>query len=148
MLVALIAVSFAAGAVGAALGGDMSADQWYQSLRKPWFSPPGWVFGPVWSLLYLSMGVAAWLTWRHGRATVAMSLFAIQLALNAAWTGVFFGLHLPGLAFAELMLLWVAVVATVVAFAARSRWAGRLMLPYLTWISFAAVLNFAIWQLN
>lgn len=142
-----ILLSFSA----AALGGFFGAGEWYRSLNKPSWNPPGWIFGPVWTALYAMMGVAAWLIWRRGGWSArapALSLFLVQLALNAAWTPLFFGLRAPGLAFAEIVLLWLAILATLVAFWRVQRAGGWLLLPYLAWVSFAAVLNLAIWRLN
>jgi translocator protein len=135
----------------AGLGGLLTLPNipnWYAGLAKPSWMPPGWIFGPVWSVLYLSMAVAAWLVWRRGDATVPMVLFGIQLVLNAAWSWLFFGLHGPGAAFVDIVLLWLGIVATTVAFWRWSTLAGILLLPYLAWVSFAAMLNFAIWRMN
>ena len=145
-----VVVCFLAPAAGQLLI-DARPDEWYRALHKPWFNPPGWVFGPVWTLLYASMAVAAWMLWRRRgfrAARIPLMLFALQLVLNAAWTPLFFGLHRPGLAFAEIVLLWLAIAATVAAFFRDVRWAGWLMTPYLAWVSFAAVLNFALWRMN
>jgi tryptophan-rich sensory protein len=122
---------------------------WYATLAKPSRNPPNWIFGPVWTFLYISMAVAAWLVWRQGGLWQwPLALFAVQLALNAAWTTIFFGLHLPGAAFIEIMALLIAIVATAIAFWPRSMAAGILMVPYLAWVGFATVLNGAIWRLN
>jgi tryptophan-rich sensory protein len=121
---------------------------WYAGLVKPSWTPPDWVFGPVWSVLYLSMAAAAWLLWRKGHAAVPLILFAVQLAFNAAWPWLFFGLHSPGAALIDIVLLWAAIAVTMIAFWRRSVAAGLLLVPYLAWVSFAAVLNFAIWRLN
>jgi tryptophan-rich sensory protein len=118
---------------------------------KPTFTPAGWIIGLVWFVLYTSMGIAAWRVWRQGGfsgARPALALFLVQLALNAAWTYIFFGLQSPGLAFAEIMLLWGAILLTLIAFWKKDRVAGGLMLAYLLWVSFAAFLNFTIWRLN
>jgi translocator protein len=140
-------LSFAAAAVGSLFPpGD-----WYAGLTKPAWNPPSWVFAPVWSALYTTMGVAAWLVWKNVGArqrSVALAFFLLQLALNALWSPLFFGLHDPGLAFAEIILLWLAVGATAIHFGRVHRVAGLLLIPYLVWITFAAALNFAIWQLN
>jgi benzodiazapine receptor len=124
---------------------------YYAALAKPAWSPPAWVFGPAWTVLYILMAVAAWMVWRRGgwRAQRgALGLYLVQLALNALWTPLFFGLQNPGLAFAEIVLLWLALAATLVAFFRVDRWAGCLLVPYLLWVTFAAALNFAIWRLG
>lgn len=124
---------------------------WYATLAKPAWTPPNWVFGPVWSLLYLAMAVAAWLVWRQvgfPRAASALNLFGVQLVLNVCWSAIFFGAHRPGLAFAEIVVLWLAILATMVAFRSLSRPAAWLLAPYLAWVAFAATLNFSIWRLN
>lgn len=129
-----------------------SVSDWYPTLRKPVFNPPSWVFGPVWTALYALMGIALYIVWRHGwdRPEVrwAMALFAVQLVLNGLWSILFFGMRAPGLAFLEIVLLWLAVAATVFAFWQTTPRAGTLMVPYLAWVSFAAVLNGSIWWLN
>ena len=146
-LVVLLILCFAVAGVGG-LATAPSIPNWYAGLAKPSWTPPGWVFGPVWSVLYLSMAVAAWLIWRRGDAVVPMTLFGIQLTFNVAWSWLFFGLHSPGAAFIDIVLLWMAIAATTVVFWRRSTLAGVLFVPYLIWVSFAAVLNFAIWRLN
>ena len=137
--------------VAPALGIFAMPGEWYASLRKPSWNPPGWIFGPVWTALYAMMAVAAWLVWRRGGFAAqrrALTMFLVQLALNAAWTPLFFGLHWPGVAFAEIVLLWLAIGATLFAFRPVSRVAAWLLVPYLAWVSFAAVLNFELWRLN
>jgi len=129
----------------------VSTQGWFAQLAKPAWNPPAWVFGPVWTLLYAMMAVAAWLVWREGgwRARGrALSLFLLQWVLNALWTPLFFALHRPGPAFADIVALWVALAITVVCFGRVRRMAGVLLLPYLAWVTFAAALNFAIWRLN
>jgi tryptophan-rich sensory protein len=124
---------------------------YYASLAKPPWSPPGWVFGPVWTLLYLMMAVAAWLVWRQGgwRAQRGPLMFyLLQLVLNALWTPVFFGLRSPGLALAVIVLLGAAIVLTARAFRSVSHAASWLLVPYLFWVVFAAALNFSIWRLQ
>jgi translocator protein len=136
--------------VPAAIGALFAPGEWYRQLEKPAWTPPGWLFGPVWTALYALMGVAAWLVWRRGgfaAAGPALSLFFLQLALNAAWTPAFFGLRRPDLGLLVIVALWLAVVATTVAFWRHRPLAGALLLPYLGWISFAAALNLRIWQL-
>jgi tryptophan-rich sensory protein len=125
--------------------------EWYASLQKPPWTPPGWIFGPVWTALYTIMGVAAWLVWKRGgfaRQGKALSLFLGQLLFNALWSPLFFGMHNPGLALADLLLLWLALAATLAAFWKARPVAGALLVPYLAWVSFAGALNFALWRLN
>ncbi len=150
VLVLCIAVCFAAAAIGAAFT-NPNVPGWYANLDKPAWTPPNRVFGPVWSFLYLLMGISAWQVWRRTglrAAAVPLALFGIQLLLNAAWSGLFFGLRSPGAALIDILLLWCAILATMVAFRRRSALAGWLMLPYLAWVSFAVALNVAIWNLN
>ena len=146
-LILWILVSMTAGVIGS----RFAPGEWYAALAKPAWNPPAWVFGPVWSLLYLSMGFASWLVWRREGfqgARIALALFFVQLVLNALWSILFFGMHRPGIAFAEIVVLWLAILATTIAFARRSRTAGLLLLPYLAWVAFAAVLNWELWRLN
>jgi translocator protein len=135
----------------AAPGALFPPGEWYAGLNKPSWHPPSWVFGPVWSTLYVMMAVAAWLVWRQGgfaRQRWPLALFLVQLALNAAWSPLFFGMQRIGLAFAEIIVLWLAIASTVVAFWRVHRVAGWLLMPYLAWVSFAAVLNGTLWRLN
>mgnify|MGYP000953551091 CR=1 FL=1 len=135
----------------AAMGGWFMPGEWYAKLNKPSWNPPAWVFGPVWTALYLMMAVAAWIVWRQGgwaKQRRPLRIFLVQLALNALWTPLFFGLQRPGLAFAEIVLLWLAIGATLAAFRPVSRTAAWLLVPYLAWVTFAAVLNFTLWRLN
>jgi tryptophan-rich sensory protein len=150
MLPAFIGFSLLAGVIGG-FATASSVGTWYADLAKPGWNPPDAVFGPVWTALYVLMGVAAWLVWRSGGwsgARVALGLFAIQLVLNTLWSLLFFGLRSPGLALVEIVILWIAIVATLVAFARFSRTASWLMAPYLVWVTFATLLNFSIWRLN
>ena len=142
-------ISFAA----AGLGGIASANAgaFYRELARPAWAPPAAVFGPVWSALYVLMGVAAWLVWRErgiGGARAALGLFLLQLATNALWSWLFFVWRQGALAFAEVVLLWVLIVATVVAFWRVRPLAGALLLPYLLWVSYASALTYAVWQRN
>jgi tryptophan-rich sensory protein len=146
----LLLACFGTAAIGAAWT-STSIEGWYQTLAKPAWTPPDWVFGPVWTVLYLMMAIAGWLFWRRSGivgARGAWLLFAAQLLLNALWSGIFFALRSPGLAFIEILVLWSAIAGTIVAFWPHSRWASYLLVPYLAWSSFAAVLNLAIWRLN
>ena len=146
-LAGFVLISF----VPAAVGGLFGPGDWYRTLAKPAWTPPGWIFGPVWTLLYLSMGVAAWMVWTRAGlrgAWVALLLFAVQLVLNGAWSWLFFGLHSPGLAFLDIVLLWLAIAATIVAFWIVRPAAALVLVPYLLWVSFATALNLAIWRLN
>ena len=146
--------AFAAAAVVTAASGTLSslgAAEQYQDLVQPSWAPPTFLFGPVWTVLYTFIAVSGWLVWRRAGwsgARTALSVYAVQLVLNALWTPLFFGAGLFGVAFAEILLLWASIVLTIVLFARHSRPAAALLVPYLAWVSFAGALNFAIWQLN
>jgi translocator protein len=144
-----IFLSFTAASIGAF--GSRNAGGFYQELIRPSWAPPGWLFGPVWSVLYLSMGVAAWLVWRSrgwAGARGALSLFLVQLAANALWSWLFFEWRLGAVSFIEILLLWILILATILAFWRIRPLAGALLLPYIAWVSFAAALNYTLWQLN
>ncbi len=146
-LILWILVSLSAGFIGS----KFMPGEWYRALQKPVFNPPGWVFGPVWTALYIMMGTAAWLIWKTPgdyRMTFPTAVFLIQLALNALWSYLFFGLQRPDLAFFEVSLLWIMILITMISFWKIRPLAGVLLLPYLLWVSFASVLNWAIWRLN
>jgi translocator protein len=148
-LIGWLAVCFAAAALGGLAGAGPG--EWYAGLSKPSWNPPAWIFGPVWTALYTMMAVAAWLVWRQGgwpARCAPLVLFLGQLALNAAWTPLFFGLHAPGWAAVDIAFLWLAIVATVVAFGPVSRVGAILLWPYAAWVGFAAALNIAIWKMN
>ncbi len=148
VLAGLIVLCVATGFIGSLASMD-AIPTWYAALNKPSWNPPNWVFAPVWTTLYIMMAVAAWRVWLTGdRVKPALTLFFIQLALNLLWTLIFFGLHSPGGALIEVVPFWAAILATMLAFFGRDKWAGLLFVPYLAWVSFAAVLNFAIWRLN
>jgi len=121
---------------------------WYGSLAKPEWNPPGWIFGPVWTTLYLMMAIAAWLVWKRDGWQRPLWLYFTQLALNAAWTPVFFGAHEPGWALAVIVALWLAILFTLLAFLRVSKAAAFLLLPYLAWVTFATFLNFTLWRMN
>lgn len=147
----MLALSLALVFVAGGLGSLAMPDAWYAQLQKPPLNPPGWVFGPVWTTLYALMAVAAWLVWReHRSANVRMPLavYAVQLALNAIWSPLFFGLHRPDLALIDLIAMWCAVAVTLVLFWRVRPLAGGLLIPYLAWVSFAGYLNGSIWWLN
>ena len=139
--------------LGAGTGILFDPDPWYRVLLKPTWNPPSWLFGPVWTALYVSMAVALWLVRREAEIDEpsrqrALALFAVQFLLNLAWTPLFFGLHSPGLAFLEICVLWVALLSTMLAFGRVRALAGYLLLPYLLWVSFALILNGTIWLMN
>ena len=149
-LAIFLLAAFSAGAIGSIFTAS-AIPTWYAALKKPSWTPPGWVFGPVWTALYLTMGVAAWLVWRRGgwaANRTPLTLFALQLAANALWSILFFGLHTPGAAFLEIVVLWSLILATALAFRRVSALAAWLLLPYLAWVTYAATLNFGIWRLN
>jgi translocator protein len=146
---AWLAICFAAAGIGAVA--SVRAGSFYSSLMRPAWAPPASVFGPVWTVLYASMAIAAWLVWREGgfrRARSALILFLVQLALNASWSWLFFAWHLGAAAFIDILLLWPLIVATLIAFWRIRPAAGALLVPYLLWVGFAAALNYAVWQLN
>ena len=149
LLVAIV-VCFAAAGIGS-LATVGAIPTWYAALHKPSWNPPNWIFGPVWSLLYLMMAVAAWQVWRTAGwsgARLALGLFASQLVLNVGWSVVFFGLERPGWAFVEIVGLWCTILATLLLFRPISPVAALLLVPYLLWVTFASALNFAVWRLN
>jgi translocator protein len=142
-------LTFATAAIGAAA--SVTAGEFYAELARPTWAPPGWLFGPVWSTLYFLMGVAAWLVWRirgFAGARTALTLFILQLAVNALWSWLFFVWHLGGFAFAEVLLLWGLILATLLTFRRVSVLAAILLLPYLAWVTFASALTFVVWRLN
>ncbi len=149
LIVAVLGTEAIGALSGLAAGGNFVS--FYDVLRKPPATPPPAVFGPAWTVLYLLMGIAAWLVWREGltrQTALALGLFAAQLALNFAWSLIFFGQHRVGAALLEIALLWLVILATIVAFWRIRPAAGALLLPYLGWVSFAAYLNAGIWRLN
>jgi translocator protein len=148
-LIAWMLASFVTGAVGALA--TRNARDFYAGLVRPTWAPPGWIFGPVWTALYLLMGIAAWLVWRSAgwaSAKSALTLYLVQLICNAAWSWIFFAWRRGALAFADIVLLLALIVATMVAFARVDRLAAILLLPYLAWVMFATALTYAIWRAN
>ena len=148
-LIGWLLVVFIAAGIGA--GATVKAGDFYTQLVRPEWAPPPSVFGPVWTLLYTLMCFAAWLVWRAGKAVMINSiliLFLVQLAFNSLWSWLFFAWQLGALAFFDIVILWVLVVATLVAFWRVVPLAGILLVPYLLWVSFAAALNYSVWQLN
>lgn len=121
---------------------------WYAALHKPSWNPPAWLFGPAWTLLYTLMALAAWLVWKRVGFSRPLGLYFVQLALNAAWTPIFFGAHQLGWALFEIVLLWIAILATLLSFRRVNRAAGWLFVPYLAWVTFAMTLNYTLWKLN
>ena len=149
-LVVSLLVVFGAASLGR-LFTVLSVGTWYPTLIKPTWTPSGVTIGTVWAILYTLMGIAAWIVWCHGGVGMQrrpLGIYAIQLLLNAGWSALFFGLRSPGLALFEIGALWIAILATVATFWQVSRAAGVLMMPYLSWVVFAAVLNAIIWWLN
>ena len=150
VLLALLALCLAVGAVGGAVT-STSVGSWYQQLRKPPFNPPNWVFAPVWTTLYIAMAVAAWRVWRERGvqgARSALSLFALQLALNLGWSVLFFGFRQIGAALVEILLLLGVIAATALSFRRVDGIAALLLIPYAAWVAFATLLNAALWHLN
>lgn len=146
---AWLLLCFSAAAVGAIASAN--APEFYAALVRPSWAPPAWLFGPVWTVLYLLMAIAAWLVWRErgfGGAAIPLALFLVQLALNALWSWLFFAWRQGGGAFAEIIVLWLLIVATAIAFWRVRPLAAWLLAPYLAWVTFATVLCYAIWRLN
>lgn len=150
-LLASVAVCQLAGVLGAVFTRP-AIPIWYAALRKPWFTPPGWVFGPAWISLYLLMAVSAYLVWQKGLAfpgaRAALAAFALQLLLNALWSPVFFGLRSPLAGAAVIVLLWLAILLTLALFWKISRPAALLLLPYLLWVTYATALNVSLYFMN
>ncbi|RUO72689.1 tryptophan-rich sensory protein [Pseudidiomarina sediminum] len=149
-LIAWLLVSFIVAAIGGL--GSVNAPVFYQELQLPSWAPPTWLFGPVWTALYTMMAVAAWLVWRQhgfaGKAKIALSINIVQLLLNTLWSWLFFAWYLGALSFIEIVLLWFAIAATVVAYWRLNKAAALLLVPYWLWVTFAAGLSYSIWQLN
>ena len=148
-LLVWLLLTFVAAALGA--WASIEAGSFYLQLERPSWAPPGAVFSPVWTTLFVLMAVAAWRVWRvngFAGARVALSLYLVQLVFNVLWSWLFFGWHLGGWAFADVILLWALILATLIVFWRVSRLAGWLLVPYLLWVSFALVLNYTVWQLN
>ena len=156
-LIIAIGISLLPGIIGSLFTAP-AISGWYAGLIKPAINPPSWVFGPMWTTLYILMGIAAYLVWQsyaeHNdtaekrRRRNALVIFDVQLILNAVWSIIFFGLERPGAAFFEIVLLWCAIGATIYVFYPISRTAAYLLIPYIAWVSFAAYLNYSLWMLN
>lgn len=150
-LIIAIVVSELAGIIGSVFT-TSAIDGWYAGIVKPALNPPAWVFGPVWTTLFILMGIAAFLIWKGGlerrKVKIALAIFLGQLVLNTLWSIIFFGLHSPGGALVEIIFLWLAIFITIIIFAKISKLAAWLLVPYILWVSFAMYLNFAIYRLN
>ena len=150
-LIASVVICQLAGVIGS-LFTTPAIPTWYATLRKPSFTPPNWIFSPVWIALFVLMGIAAFLVWNKGlsdqKVKIALSIFALQLILNVLWSVMFFGLRSPLAGLIEIAVLWMAILLTIFYFFKVSHVAGILLIPYFLWVSFAAVLNFSIWRLN
>ena len=150
VLLLFLLLCYLAAAIGSLFTTANISNGWYASLPRPPWTPPNWLFGPVWTVLYTLMAVAAWLVWRvYGgvkQAAVPLALFTMQLCLNIGWSGVFFGQRLVGAGFFVIVLLWILILLTMLVFWRSKPLAGMLFLPYLLWVSYATALNFAIWR--
>ncbi len=146
-----VLLSEAAGIVGSIFT-TPAIPTWYAALVRPEFAPPNWVFAPIWTTLFALMGIAAFLVWNkgldHRNVKIALSMFIVQLILNIFWSIIFFGMHNPGAAFVEIIVLWLAILYTIITFAKVSRSAAWLLVPYILWVTFAGYLNYSIWILN
>ncbi|HTE39333.1 MAG TPA: TspO/MBR family protein [Steroidobacteraceae bacterium] len=148
-LIGWLAISFVAAGVGTIA--SLNAGVFYMDLIRPEWAPPASIFGPVWTILYAMMGIAAWLMWREDEADsprIAVVLFIVQLVLNALWSWLFFSWHLGALAFVDILVLWASILATIIAFWRIRPLAGAVLIPYLLWVSFASALNYSVWRLN
>jgi len=146
-LIVFIVISLAAGMIGS----RFMPGAWYEGLAKPTWNPPNQVFAPVWTILYILMGVAAWMVWTSGDRIgikLPIAVFIVQLAFNSLWSYLFFGLQRPDLAFFEIIVLWILICVTLILFWRISKPAGALLIPYLLWVSFATALNYQLWRLN
>jgi len=147
-LIVSIAIPLIAGFIGGIFT-TKSIPNWYATIQKPSFNPPNWIFGPVWTTLFILMGIALYLVWTSGKANnAALWIFGIQLALNVLWSIIFFGLHSPLWAFVDIIALWLAILATIISFFSVSPPAAYLLVPYILWVSFATILNWKIMVLN
>lgn len=148
LLFSLLLVFAAAAAGGLA---SASAGSFFMELDRPLWAPPAWLFGPAWTVLYLLMGVASWLVWRRGGfsdARLALTLYGVQLVLNGLWTWLFFVMRSGSLAFVEIIVLWILILATIIAFWRKNKLAGLMLVPYLFWVAYASALTFSLWQRN
>jgi translocator protein len=149
-LAAFLLICFTAAGIGS-FATAPAITNWYAGVNKPSWNPPNWLFGPVWTVLYAMMATAGWMVWRRlglQAAATPLFFFAVQLMLNTLWSVFFFGLHNPGLAFIEIILLWLSIATTIYFFWKVRPLAGALLVPYIAWVSFAAFLNFTIWRMN
>jgi len=136
---------------GAGFATANAINSWYSTLEKPFFNPPNWLFAPIWTILYILMGIAFYFVWKLQETTqrnIAMFVFVLQLAFNGTWSFIFFHLHKIGWALADIFILWIMIIVTMYLFTPLSKLAAWLLYPYLLWVSFAAILNFSIWYLN
>lgn len=147
-LIICVAICEIAGILGS-LFNLKSIPKWYSKQKKPIFNPPNWIFGPVWTALYFLMGLSLYFVWVSGKdVSLQLIFFSFQLILNVAWSAIFFGMKKPSFAFIEIILLWISIIINIVVFYSISNISSYLLIPYLLWVSFAAVLNFSIWNLN
>lgn len=151
MLLLFLFICFGVAWIGAQVSPGMASSEWYDQLNKPDWNPPGWLFGPVWTALYIMMAFAAWRIWKllgFSGAKKELSWFAVQLFLNGLWSQLFFNAQNPAFAFAEILLLLTSIIVTTVYFYKKDKPSGWLMMPYILWVSFATVLNGTIWMMN
>jgi translocator protein len=148
LIISIVLCQFAGG-IGAIFN-IKAIPKWYTHLRKPSFNPPNWIFGPVWTILYLMMGISFYLIWVSGFSLASLPLIAffVQLILNVLWSALFFGARKPFLAFVEIIFLFISIALVMILFYPNSHTAAYLLIPYLLWVSFASVLNFELWRLN
>ncbi len=150
-LILSLLLTIGVGALGGIVTAGESSGEWYTNLNKPWYQPPSWLFSPVWTLLYILMGVAFYFVWRKPLSRErnnAITIFLAQLLLNFLWSFLFFSMHSPGLALINIVVLWITILLTIFSFSKLSKTAAWLLVPYIAWVSFAAVLNWDIWRIN
>jgi tryptophan-rich sensory protein len=150
-LVISILICVGIGAIAGFVTAGESSSDWYMNLQKPSFQPPSWLFSPVWTFLYIMMGIALWMVWKKPNSrerNIAITIFFAQLLFNFLWSIIFFNWHGVGMALIDILVLWVLILSTIFSFGKLSKTAAWLLVPYISWVTFATILNYAIWQMN
>ncbi len=150
-LIISIIICVGIGGIAGYLTAGESSGEWFRNLQKPSFQPPNWIFGPVWTTLYILMGISLWKVWKKPNSrerNIAITIFFAQLLFNFLWSVIFFNWHAIGMALIDILILWVLILATIFSFARHSKIAAWLLVPYISWVSFATILTYTIWQMN